>query len=310
MSISKIIFGAKNTDTQKLKEVVEIYAKEGTDIFDVCADKNIILLTRETINSLNLAQKPIICASITLGNDKHSAKAEITKEKCCGCGRCVNICPQKTIFLEKEYAKINENACVGCARCIEVCPNSAIKMFNLKQSFEEQYEQAKTADYIEIHTNGKDKNICEVFEFLKKNFNGKIGICISQNPNTKEKIEIITKVKDIIFPQKLIVQADGNSISGFDNEISTTQKAIEECKNYQNIENIILIASGGTNMKTAQLAQKEGIKLDGIAWGSYARGLLTEPDFLEKAIELLKSLDIRSSSLPNLAENFPTADNL
>ncbi len=310
MSIAKIIFGAKNTDTKNLKEVIEIYAKAGADIFDVCADKNIIKIARETINKLNLSKKPIICASITLGNDKHSAKAKISIEKCCGCQRCINICPQKAIFLEKEYAKINENACVGCARCIAVCPNSAIKMFNLKQSFEEQYEQAQTADYIEIHTNGKDENLFDIFEFLKQNFNGEIGICISQNSNTEEKIKIITKLKDIIFPQKLIVQADGNSISGFDNEISTTQKAIEECKNYQNIENIVLIASGGTNMKTAQLAKNERIKLDGIAWGSYARGLLTEPDFLEKARELLKSLDLLSPSLPSIAEKFPTADNL
>ena len=278
MKIAKIIFGAKNTDIQKLKEIIKIYSLAGADIFDVCADGNVIAIAREIIKGINPIKKPLICASITLGEDKHSKKAEIAKENCCGCMRCINICPQKTIFLEKNIAKVKQNGCVGCEKCSKICPNSAIRMFYMEQAFENQFYQAKTADYIEIHTNGNDANLFEVFEFLKNNYAGEIGICISQNQNTQKKIKIIEKIKDIIFPKKLIVQADGNSISGFDNNLETTQKAIEECKNYQNIEGIILIASGGTNYKTAELAKKSGIKIDGIAWGSFARKIIFEDE--------------------------------
>lgn len=296
MKVAKIIFGAKNTDTEKLKEVIKIYSLAGADILDVCADGEVIKITRDVITKLNLGKKPLICASITLNNDKHSQKAEIISEKCCECSRCMNICPQKAINFQNGKVTVKTATCVGCGKCFEVCPNSAIKLYNLNQSFEEQYEQAKTADYIEIHTNGKDENLFEVFELLKENFKGKIGICISQNPNTKEKIEIITKVRDIISPENLIVQADGNSISGTDNDIKTTQKAIEECKNYQKISGITLIASGGTNCKTAELAKAEGIRLDGVAWGSFARKLIfedenaTEENKLNRAKKLVNSI--------------------
>ena len=292
MKIAKIIFGAKNTDTKKLKEVVEIYAKASADIFDVCADAKIIKIAKNVIAKLSLDKAPLICASITLNNDKHSQKAKINDEKCCKCTRCVNICPQKTIDYKKGKVVVKTAGCVGCGKCQTVCPNAAMKLYSFNQSFEEQFEQAKIADYIEIHTNGQDENLFEVFEFLNQNYNGEIGICISQNPNAKEKIKIIKKIRDIILPKKLIVQADGNAISGFDNEIKTTQKAIEECKNFQNIENIIIIASGGTNLKTAELARSEGIRLDGIAWGSYARKILFEEENLTKSVRLNKAREL------------------
>ena len=163
-------------------------------------------------------------------------------------------------------------------------------MFNLNQTFEEQFEQAKNVDYIEIHTNGKDENLFDIFEFLAKNFQGDIGVCISKNNNPEEKIKIIEKIKEIIAPQKLIVQADGTSISGFDNKISTTQKAIEECEKFQNIKDIVLIASGGTNFNTAALAKEKFLKIDGIAWGSFARKLADEEDALSKAKELIDTI--------------------
>ena len=146
------------------------------------------------------------------------------------------------------------------------------------------------ADYIEIHTNGQNKNLVDVFKYLKKQFNGDLGICISQNNNVKEKIEIIETVKNIIFPKKLIVQADGNPISGLNDSVATTQKAIEEAQNFQCIENIILILSGGTNAQTAKLANEKKLHFDGIAWGSFARKILDEKDSYKKAVNLLATL--------------------
>ena len=171
-------------------------------------------------------------------------------------------------------------------------------MYNVNESFEEQFENAKFADHIEVHTTGKNENLFGVFEFLKNNFAGELGICISKNHDKKEKIEIIEKVKRTIYPRKLIVQADGNSISGHDNEISTTQKTIEECKNLQNVKDIILIAAGGTNLKTAELAKMSCVKIDGIAWGSYARKILfddkntDEKTKLQSAKNLIQTLTL------------------
>lgn len=48
------------------------------------------------------------------------------KEDCCGCGACMNICPQKAIsMIEDEggflYPKIDQSKCIQCEKCKNVC---------------------------------------------------------------------------------------------------------------------------------------------------------------------------------------------
>lgn len=56
-----------------------------------------------------------------------------TKEKCTGCGACVNICPKKAISLTDgisifEYPQIKPELCIDCGLCIKTCPaNTDIK---------------------------------------------------------------------------------------------------------------------------------------------------------------------------------------
>lgn len=51
---------------------------------------------------------------------------EIDKEKCDGCGTCVDACPSEAITIVDEKAVINEEECVECGTCVEECPNEAI----------------------------------------------------------------------------------------------------------------------------------------------------------------------------------------
>jgi len=51
---------------------------------------------------------------------------QVDKEKCVGCGVCVNICPQEAISMVDDKAKIEVNKCVDCGRCAQVCPQGAI----------------------------------------------------------------------------------------------------------------------------------------------------------------------------------------
>ena len=49
------------------------------------------------------------------------------KSMCCGCMACVNVCPQKCIYVETdsegfEYPKIDKNVCINCGLCKKVCP--------------------------------------------------------------------------------------------------------------------------------------------------------------------------------------------
>lgn len=51
---------------------------------------------------------------------------KVDKEKCVGCGVCVNVCPVGAISMDEDKAVIN-NQCVDCGQCVQVCPQGAIQ---------------------------------------------------------------------------------------------------------------------------------------------------------------------------------------
>ena len=55
-------------------------------------------------------------------------KPVVKSSLCVGCGVCANICPAKTIVIQKKKAKIKREACIRCFCCQEFCPKSAIKV--------------------------------------------------------------------------------------------------------------------------------------------------------------------------------------
>ena len=52
---------------------------------------------------------------------------KIDKEKCTGCGVCVETCSLEAIKIEEDKAVISEE-CVECSACISECPQEAISL--------------------------------------------------------------------------------------------------------------------------------------------------------------------------------------
>ena len=50
----------------------------------------------------------------------------VLPEKCVGCGRCAESCPQRIIRLEGGKARIDGKGCISCFCCQEMCPVRAI----------------------------------------------------------------------------------------------------------------------------------------------------------------------------------------
>lgn len=49
--------------------------------------------------------------------------------KCCGCGACINVCPQKALtYSNDKYGftipAINLNLCIDCGKCLRICPET------------------------------------------------------------------------------------------------------------------------------------------------------------------------------------------
>ncbi len=63
----------------------------------------------------------------------------IKKEKCTGCGKCVDVCPVEAMTLisandpnhvKKKIAKVNEEICLGCGVCVKACTEDNIELFS------------------------------------------------------------------------------------------------------------------------------------------------------------------------------------
>jgi uncharacterized Fe-S center protein len=45
---------------------------------------------------------------------------------CKGCGTCDNVCPFGAIEKVGKITRINYDKCTGCLKCVECCPNKAL----------------------------------------------------------------------------------------------------------------------------------------------------------------------------------------
>ena len=65
----------------------------------------------------------------TLKSKLNQYKRELIIESYCqGCGRCINRCPQKALFLHNKKAYVNKNKCVLCGYYGAECKELAIKI--------------------------------------------------------------------------------------------------------------------------------------------------------------------------------------
>ncbi|MFC1591080.1 4Fe-4S binding protein [Thermodesulfobacteriota bacterium] len=49
----------------------------------------------------------------------------INREKCVGCGGCVDLCPRTAICFVRDRARVQRGLCLECRTCVKVCPMKA-----------------------------------------------------------------------------------------------------------------------------------------------------------------------------------------
>ena len=60
---------------------------------------------------------------------KNVVKITLDKEKCTGCGMCVNVCPHGVFKTKGTKAEIKDpDSCIECGACSKNCPESAISV--------------------------------------------------------------------------------------------------------------------------------------------------------------------------------------
>jgi ferredoxin len=53
---------------------------------------------------------------------------KVDKEKCVGCGTCVDTCPVGALELKGDKVEVDGDACVECGACVGVCPVEALSL--------------------------------------------------------------------------------------------------------------------------------------------------------------------------------------
>jgi hypothetical protein len=135
------------------------------------------------------------------------------------------------------------------------------------------------------------------------------------NLNLEKRIENAKKISK----DRLIIQADGYPMSGGNDDFNTTLQAVAcadvinkrfnikaNKKNklindlYKNNSEIYIVLSGGTNSLTKKLADSAGVKINGVAIGTFARKIVEKyvesdeiyenDDYLISAVNIARSL--------------------
>lgn len=289
----KLVCGAGNEDADEVEKLVALYSAAGCKFFDVSAKEEIVDAAVKGLKG----KDGYLCVSVGIKGDPHVRKAIIDYEKCVGCHKCEEVCPQKTI----RHCKVKQSRCIGCGKCYSVCKRGAISFVSENKDLREVLPPliAKGVDCIELHVmNENDDEVIEKWNCINELYDGILSICTArQNLSDEKMIKRIKTMLDGRKPYTTIVQADGFPMSGGKDDYKTTLQTVAAAELVQNEKlQIYLMLSGGTNTKTAELARMCDINFNGVAVGTYARKIVRQyierEDFLTNEYAFNSALEI------------------
>ncbi|MFN6480395.1 circadian clock protein LdpA [Nostoc sp. DedQUE07] len=254
---------------------------------------------------------PFLMVSLNDGEDPHFRKAEFNPHECpTDCPRpCERICPAQAIVfdsIKEDFSGVVSEKCYGCGRCIPVCPYGIIytASYVTTPGAIAPLVMSTGVDAVEIHT--KVGRLAE-FERLWQAISpwvDKLKLLAISCPDGEGMIDYLRTLYERIAPLKgaLIWQTDGRPMSG-DIGDGTTIAAVKLGQKVlaAKLPGYVQLA-GGTNKYTVAKLKAMGLlkdfglpildfrleeanpqskiqnpksKISGVAYGSYARVLLS-----------------------------------
>jgi len=62
---------------------------------------------------------------------KNVATLELDREKCTGCGQCVEVCPRSVLAMRERKAQIRDrDSCIECGACQKNCAFNAVSVLS------------------------------------------------------------------------------------------------------------------------------------------------------------------------------------
>jgi len=286
-SFFKIVCGAGNEDPVEVRRLTTAYTLAGASAIDLSADPGIVKSAVAGIADAGvLAEKlgrhitcrPFITVSVGLAGDPHIRKARINPETCIQCSLCKDVCEQEAV--DQEF-HIRKEWCIGCGKCADVCEKGAISFFTHRKDLAALLPEclAAGAEMIELHAVTLDdeavlKDWTLISSLVPDNY---ISICLDRSLLSDSHLTQRIRDAHAIAGERMIVQADGAPMSGGSDDFHTTLQAIATADIVAKSKiPVKILASGGTNAKTMELAELCGVKVHGVSIGTFARKLVRQ----------------------------------
>lgn len=71
------------------------------------------------------------------------AELKVSYDKCNGCGRCVDLCPEKALSMNGDKVSVDREKCTVCGACADFCYTGALEPFGRYWSVDEMFESVK-----------------------------------------------------------------------------------------------------------------------------------------------------------------------
>lgn len=284
-SFFKIVCGAGNEDPVDVRRLTTIYTLAGASGIDISANPEIVRSATEGIRNAEILAKkwgriipckPFINVSVGIAGDPHVRKGKINTDLCLMCGQCIPACEQDAI--SDQYAIIEER-CIGCGKCAEVCKPAAVSFYNRRIDLATLLPECISAgaEMVELHAvTLDDAAVLSDWKLINSLVpDNYISMCLDRSLLSDH--HLVQRIRDgfSIAGERMILQADGAPMSGGSDDFHTTLQAIatadivEKCK-----IPIKILASGGTNSKTRELADLCGVTIHGVSIGTFARKII------------------------------------
>lgn len=355
----KLICGASYQHLPAVRSLTLAYALAGADCIDVAADPAVISAAQDALRVASIlftksqslgidceVKMPFLMVSLNDGEDPHFRKAEFDSSLCPStCPRpCEKVCPAQAIVFKEHssnFSGVVSQKCYGCGRCIPICPYDII--------YTSSYVSTPGAiaplvlstgvDAVEIHTKvGRFAEFLRLWQAIEPHVEQLKLVAVSC-PDGEDLIDYLHALYELIAPTvpNLIWQTDGRPMSG-DIGSGATIAAIKLGQKVlkANLPGYVQLA-GGTNSYTVAKLKAMGMLrrdvinhvstgnyISGIAYGSYARALLSpileqletkevnqydvkcvrledEPELLWQAVKLAHSLVSQLKSQQSIA---------
>jgi Fe-S-cluster-containing hydrogenase component 2 len=281
----KLVCGAGNENPDDVQRLCTVFTLAGTSCIDVSANPDIVKSAKRGIHiaerlapemGKRFLEAPFVMVSVGIQGDPHIRKAQINPDLCQRCDICRTTCDQDAI--DGSYSII-EPRCIGCGKCADVCQVAAISFYSKKRNLNEILPQCIAAgcEMVELHAVSDDdvaiqKDWKYINTLIPDNY---LSMCLDRSVLSDQKIMSRIGAAYKITGERLIIQADGAPMSGGHDDYHTTLQAIATADIVQKCAfPVKILASGGTNSKTRELATLCGVRVHGVSIGTFARKIV------------------------------------